>query len=135
MGRLVAIKGIDRDLYKKIKAIASLEERTIGSIVNEALRLWLLLRSDRKYSRWLKIEEAYRENYRLLVKKYSELCERYKGKYLAICNAKFLGVFDSFEEAASSVHRNCSSHAFIIKIGEDIREREEIELGFPVEFI
>ena len=48
MGRFIAIKGIDRYLYKKIKAIASLEERTIGSIVNEALRLWLLLRSDRK---------------------------------------------------------------------------------------
>ncbi len=86
-----------------------------------------------KYSRWLKIEEAYRKNYRVLVEKYSELCERYKGKYLAVCNAKILGVFDSFEEAASNVYKNCSSHAFIIRICGDIRE--EIKLGFPMELI
>jgi len=133
MGKLIAVKNIDRDLYKRIKAIASLEERTIGSIVNEALRLWLSLRADRMYDYWLRIEDAYKDNYRVLVEKYDELCKKYEGKYLVICNAGILRVFNSFKEAALNARKKCFRHAFIIKIGERIKEGK-IELGFPVDF-
>ena len=134
MGKLIAVKNIDRDLYRRIKAIASLEERTIGSIVNEALRLWLSLRADRMYDYWLRIEDAYKDDYRVLVEKYGELCEKYEGKYLVICNAKVIGIFDSFREAVLNAGKKCFRHAFVIKIGERIEEGE-VELGFPVEFI
>ncbi|RLE59492.1 MAG: hypothetical protein DRJ35_05640 [Thermoprotei archaeon] len=133
MGKLVAIKNIDRELYRRVKAIASLEERTIGSIINEALRLWLSLRMDKMYDHWLRIEEAYKENYKVLVEKYDDLCKKCKGKYLVICNGKILGIFNDCKEATLNAYNKCSRHAFVMKIGDSIKE-EEIELGFPVSF-
>ncbi len=44
--RLVAIKNFNDELYRMVKAYASLEGRTISSIFEEAIRLWIGSRKD-----------------------------------------------------------------------------------------
>jgi len=41
LSKLIAIKNVDKDLYRRVKAIATLQGRTMGSVINEALKLWL----------------------------------------------------------------------------------------------
>ena len=44
--RLVAIKNFDEELYRLIKTYAALENRTIASVIEEAVRSWLASRKD-----------------------------------------------------------------------------------------
>lgn len=48
--------------------MASLEGRTIGSVVDEALRLWFSTRLDKKLEMWLKLKEACDRNFNALKK-------------------------------------------------------------------
>ena len=41
----IAVKKVDSELYRKVKALASLKGQTVGEVVNEALREWLDLAS------------------------------------------------------------------------------------------
>ena len=66
MGITVAIRGVDEELYRKVKAYAALEGRTIGSVVNEALRAWLEKRNHPLYEKWRKIKESREKSLRCL---------------------------------------------------------------------
>ena len=39
----IAVKKVNRVLYRRVKALASLRGRTVGEVVNEALGLWVQL--------------------------------------------------------------------------------------------
>ncbi len=56
MSKLIAIKNVDKDLYRRVKAIATLQGRTMGSVINEALRLWLEKYSHIIDQKWENIE-------------------------------------------------------------------------------
>ena len=131
MKKLVAIKNIDGELYRKVKAVASLEGRTLGSIINEALRLWLSTRAGGGYEEWLRIDEEYKANYEVLQKVYDELLKKHAGKYVVVCGGKILGVFGSYEEAAANAESKCSIEALILRIGAPLKE-EVVDLGLPV---
>ncbi len=63
--RLVAIKNFDDELYRLIKAYASLEGRTIASIVEEVLRYWMENRGDYNEVRlWVDLDREYEENFK-----------------------------------------------------------------------
>jgi len=128
--KLVAIKNFDEELYRLVKAYASLEGRTIASIFEEAIRYWIESRKDYDEVRlWVSLDRAYEENLRVVKENRQEL-EKYGNGYALICDKRLVGVFKSYEEAAKKSWRECRVHALIIKL--PYREKlREIELGLP----
>jgi len=131
MSTIIAIRGVDEELYRKIKAYAALEGRTIGSIVNEALRMWLESREHPLYEKWRKIKESREKNYEWLKENYEELCAKHKGMYIAISEGKLIGVYKDFESAARAVEKLPLEEAMIIKIGEPLERK--VDLGLPAD--
>ncbi len=129
--KLVAIKNFDEELYRLVKAYASLEDRTIASIVEEALRRWMESRSDYEEVRmWTRLEREYEENLRALVEAIGESPDEYERGYALVCNGRVVGVFESYEEAIEKSRSACRSHGLVVEL--PYREgAEEVELGFP----
>ena len=125
--RVVAIKNFDDELYRLIKTYASLENRTVASVIEEAVRSWLASRSD--YSEvlaWVRLEKEYQKNLETLKKK---LSEREKG-YALICNGEVVGVFNSYLDAVRKSVEIGASQAMIVKLPLEAKP-EKLELGMP----
>ena len=121
--RIVALRNFNEELYKYVKAYASIEGRTIASVFEEAIRQWMQNREDLNEVRlWVALEEEYNRN----VKVADSLKER-EG-YAVICNGSLVGVYNKYEEAARSSRKNCSINALIIKLPPQKR-KVAIELG------
>lgn len=131
MTSVVAIRGVDRELYRRIKAYAALEGRTVGSIVNEALRMWLETRRHPLYDKWRRVQEERRRNYKWLKENYDALRSKHEGKYAVVSEGGLKGLYDSFEEAAEAAWKLGSEEALIVRIGEPLER--EIRLGLPAE--
>ena len=124
---MVAIKNFDDELYRLIKTYASLENRTVASVIEEAVRSWLASRSN--YSEvlaWVRLEKEYQKNLETLKKK---LSEREKG-YALICNGEVVGVFNSYLDAVRKSVEIGASQAMIVKLPLDAKP-EKLELGMP----
>ena len=125
--RVVAIKNFDDELYRLIKTYASLENRTVASVIEEAVRSWLASRSD--YSEvlaWVRLEKEYQKNLETLKKR---LSEREKG-YALICNGEVVGVFNSYLDAVRKSVEIGASQAMIVKLPLEAKP-EKLELGMP----
>jgi len=131
MSTTITIEGVDRELYRKIKAYAALEGRSIGSIVNEALRMWLKSREHPLYEKWRRIKESREKNYKWLKENYEELRTKHKGMYVAVSEGKLIGVYKDFETAAKAVEKLRPEEATIIKIGEPLERK--VDLGLPTD--
>lgn len=128
---MVAIKGFDEELYRLVKAYASLEGRTIVSVVEEALRYWMRNRGDYDEIRaWVKLEESYKENIKTLKKEVGRSPDRYGSGYALVCNSRLIGVFSSYDEAILKSREVCKEQALIVKLPYR-EEVEELELGLP----
>ncbi len=126
--RIITIKNFDKELYRIVKAIAVLEGRTITSIFEEAVRQWLENRIDfEEVNLWIKLEEAYKENLKVL-EEHSSGLRKYSRGYALICDSCFIGVFDSYEESIRKSKAICKTHALIISLPYE-RERHTIDLG------
>ncbi|BES81820.1 hypothetical protein [Pyrodictium abyssi] len=127
--RLVAVKNFDEELYRLVKAYASLEGRTVTSIFEEAVRLWIESRGDYEEARlWARLEQAYQENLRVLEEN-PQLLEGQKG-YALLCNGRLVGVYPSHEEAAAASRRECRDQALIIQLPRQ-GDGRRVELGLP----
>ncbi|OYT37451.1 MAG: hypothetical protein B6U89_07250 [Desulfurococcales archaeon ex4484_58] len=128
--RLVAIKNFDDELYRLVKTYASLEGRTISSIFEEAIRLWLENKGNYEEVRtWVRLEQAYNENYKVF-REYIEKHKDLRQGYIVVCDGKVIGIFRSYEESIKASRNKCRIHSLIIKLPHEERG-EEIELGFP----
>lgn len=129
--KLVAIKNFDEELYRLVKTYASLEGRTIASIVEEALRQWMKSRGDyEEVYLWMKLEQQYEENLKALTEEISKSTGKYRSGYALACDGRLVGVFRSYDEALSKSKDACRDHGLIVKLPYK-EEVEEIELGFP----
>ena|GEM_PF-656147 len=128
--KLIAIKNFDEDLYRLVKAYASLEGRTVASIFEEAIRYWIERRRDYDEVRlWVNLDKAYEENLEIVKKSRSQL-GKYRDGYALVCDKRLVGVFESYREAAERSWRECSVHALIVKLPYSEKHRE-LELGLP----
>ena len=126
--RFIGIRNFRDDLYRLVKAYASLEGRTISSIFEEAILMWIKSRGDPEEIRiWAELDEAYEGNMKTIMQSISTSKDR-EG-YAAACEGRFLGFFNSHEEAAKAIKRECKTHALILEL--PIRGRKIIELGLP----
>ncbi len=128
--RLVAIKNFDEELYRLIKTYAALEGRTVASIFEEAARRWIESRNDYEEVRlWVNLEHAYEENFRVL-RENDSLLKKYRKGFALVCDNRFIGVFNSYEEAAKKSREVCKVHALIVKLPY-VEKTKKIELGLP----
>ncbi|MEM1611548.1 MAG: hypothetical protein QXQ57_07895 [Sulfolobales archaeon] len=126
--KFIGIRNFRDDLYRLVKAYASLEGRTISSIFEEAILMWIKSRGDPEEIRiWAELDEAYESNMKTIMQSISTNEDR-KG-YAAACESRFLGIFNSYEEAARAIKKECKTHALILEL--PIRDRKVIELGLP----
>lgn len=128
--RFVAIKNFDEQLYRLIKTYASLEDKTIASIIEEAVRYWMSSRRDYgEVLEWVRLEEEYEKNFKAFKREIGRIsAERDRG-YVLICGGRVRGVFDDYHEAAKKAVEACSDHALIVEISYKVTEK--IELGLP----
>lgn len=125
--KVVAIKNFDDELYRLVKTYASLENRTIASVIEEAVRSWLASRNDyNEILSWVKLEKEYQRNLDALRKK---LSGREKG-YALICNGEVVGIFNDYLDALKKSMEIRASEAMVVKLplGE---KPEKLELGMP----
>ncbi len=128
--KLVAIKNFDEELYRLVKVYASLEGRTIASIFEEAVRLWLENRRDYEEVRlWVSLEEAYKKNFEVLKRNIGLLSKR-EGGYAIICDGRLLGFYDNYEDAVRKCRETCRIHSLIIELPYREKTRK-IDLGLP----
>lgn len=79
---------MDEELYKQLKAKASLLGITVSDAVQIAIKYWLD-----------SLEGIVNEN-SLIMKTNEKAIENYeKGKYVLVCDGKYVGSFDSEDEA------------------------------------
>jgi len=127
--KLIAIKNFDEELYRIVKTYASLEGRTIASIFEEAIRLWINTRGGFDEVRlWTKLEQAYEENIKVLKENIRRLEEK-KG-YALIHNGRLVGIFNNYEDVIKELRKAHKAPALIIKLPYK-EEPKEIELGLP----
>ena len=127
--KVIAIKNFDEELYRIVKTYASLEGRTIASIFEEAIRLWISMRGGFDEVRlWIKLEQAYKENFKV----FKENAQQFKEKrgYALICDGRIVGVFNSYEDVIKKLRKTCRVHSLIVKLPYK-EEAKEIELGLP----
>ena len=127
MSKLIAIKNVDKDLYRRVKAIATLQGRTMGSVINEALKLWLQKYSHIIDQKWKSIEKEYERNVKVAK---SLKNKQWKG-YALICNGEVIGIYSDLKKAMENAKGKCKNHSLIIELS-NIVEHEIVELGLPV---
>lgn len=128
--KIVAIKNVDERLYRKFKALAALKGLSLGEAFNQALSLWISMSEKAKVVEYLAVEEEAEANRRIYRELEDDLLKKHKDKYVAIAKGKFLGVFESREEALDAVRRLKPRHAIVTKI--EPKKLRIIELGMSL---
>ena len=106
------VRGIDRELHKRLKAKAALEGISVSRAVENAIRAWLAMGERSILSEMDANNEAY-----LRLK--PRLLKESKGKYAIFCSGKFSGLANTLDEASKVVKRSGSARALVTKVGEE----------------
>ena len=125
---VIAIRGVNKELYKRVKAIAALRGIRICDAFNEALRIWLSIKP-MIISELEDIDEEAKLNVKAFEKMKDELLTKYEGKYVAFAKGKFLGVFENLINAAKAIERVQAKHGLIKKLTRE-EEKRMVELGW-----
>ena len=128
---VIAVRGVDEEIYRRVKAVAALRGIRIGEAFNEALRLWLSIKPA-VLATLAEVEREAERNRKVLRQVLSELPGREAG-YVAVAGGRFLGLFKTLEEAAEAVEKSGAKHGIVEEVGR--AGRREVELGWGlVEF-
>ncbi|UNQ73418.1 hypothetical protein [Infirmifilum sp. NZ] len=127
---MVPVRGLDEELYRRVKAVAALRGVRVGDVFEEALRLWLSIKPEVLRE----LEDVEREaelNRRAFEGARERLLAEHKGRYAAFAGGRLLGVFDSLEEAAGAVETSGARHGAIERLIREVKERK-MELGWSL---
>ena len=124
--KLIALKGFDEELYRLVKAVATLEGKTVVSVIEEAVRAWLAARENLEEAlAWARLEDEYEKN----VKALRSLRSAEEG-YALVAEGRIFGVFSNYREAAEKALKLAAPQALVVKL--PFRGKvEEVELGLP----
>jgi len=123
------VRGLSEELYRRVKAVASLRGIRVSDAFQEALTIWLSIRPV-VLEKFSEIEAETELNRKALQEKYDELVRDYKGKYVAVARGRILGIYETLEEAAQTVEGASAKQGIIEKI--EPREKKEVELGWSL---
>jgi hypothetical protein len=127
--KTIGIRGLSEELYRRVKAVASLRGIRVSDAFQEALKIWLSIRPE-VLEKFSEIEAEAELNRKALQEKYDELVRDYKGKYVAVARGRILGIYETLEEAAQAVESAGAKQGIIEKI--EPREKKEVELGWSL---
>mgnify|MGYP000294711522 CR=1 FL=1 len=126
---VLSIRGIDRRLYQRVKAVAALRGIKVGDAINEAMRIWLSIKPQ-VLATFEEIEREAEINRRKYCEVRDNLVRKYRGMYVAIAKGDLLGVFSSLEEAARAVEETGARHGIVERLLEE--EVGEVDLGWSL---
>jgi len=127
---VVAVRGLDEELYRRVKAVAALRGIRVRDAFEEALRLWLSIKPEVLRE----LEDVEREaelNRRAFEGARERLLAEHEGRYAAFAGGRLLWVFDSLEEAAEAVEAFGAKHGVIERLIREV-EKREVELGWSL---
>jgi hypothetical protein len=127
--KTIGVRGLSEELYRRVKAVASLRGIRVSDAFQEALKIWLSIRPE-VLEKFSEIEAETELNRKALQEKYDELVRDYKGKYVAVARGRILGIHETLEEAAQAVEGSGANQGIIEKI--EPREKKEVELGWSL---
>jgi len=125
---VIAVRGVDRELYKRVKAIAALRGIRICDAFNEALSMWLSIKP-LILTELREIDEEAKLNIRLFKDMKDSLLTEHEGKYVAFAKGKLLGVFKTLEESARAIENVQARHGLIEFLTREEKPKE-VELGW-----
>jgi len=114
MGKTIAIKNVDEELYRKFKAVAALRGITLGEAINEAIKLWL--KASLSSSNYFQIETEAERNREVYKKLEGDLLRKHLGKFAVIAGGRLVGVYKTKERALEAVKRLNVKHAIVSRI-------------------
>ena len=114
MGKTIAIKNVDEELYRKFKAVATLRGITLGEAINEAIKLWL--KASLSSSNYFQIETEAERNREVYKKLEGDLLRKHLGKFAVIAGGRLVGVYKTKERALEAVKRLNVKHAIVSRI-------------------
>ena len=131
MSTTVAVKMVNRELYRKVKALASLRGRTVNDAVNEALGLWVQIAGKGvAVSDWVRLEERARRDNEAYEKMEADLLATHKGEFVVIGDGAVVGTYGRAEDAYGAVREAGLKHAIVTRIEK--KQTKQVELGWGV---
>lgn len=126
----VAVKNVDEKLFRRVKALASLEGKTMGEEVNEALATWLSQRTadPELLSRWEDLEKEAVVNNGVFEKLRPELLATHPGEFAVVTSGKLAGVFKREEDACREASKGEGRQAVVAHLVA--RKERVVELGW-----
>jgi len=130
VGKVVAFKNVDEELYRKFKAMVALKGLTLGEALNQALSLWIKASENIDVVEYLEIIKEAEANRRVYRELEDYLIRNHMNKYVAIARGKLLGIFDSREEALKAIKEVKPRHAIVTRV--EPKKIRIIELGMSL---
>jgi hypothetical protein len=121
--KTIGVRGLSEELYRRVKAVASLRGIRVSDAFQEALKIWLSIRPE-VLEKFSEIEAETELNRKALQEKYDELVRDYKGKYVAVARGRILGIYETLEEAAHAVEGAGAKQGIIEKIEPRAKKRQ-----------
>jgi plasmid stability protein len=108
----VLVRGMDEELYRRLKARAALRGMKISEAMEEAVSRWLRSEQSTVATEMDVNNKRYREMR-------EELLGRWRGKYAVFCRGEFVDVFETLEEAGRACRDRGVERALLTKVGEE----------------
>jgi hypothetical protein len=114
------IKKLDQRTLRELKAQAARRGLTLAQVFEQAVNLWLNRNESPATNETDRDNEFYESNK-------AQLEAEYRGRYVLITNGRFIGAYDSLEQAGEAIKALSPrpTHAILTKASEDIKEPGE----------
>jgi len=131
---IIGVKNVDERLYRRVKALASLEGKTVGEQVTDALALWLSQRavSPELLEKWADLEKQAATNNRAFKKLRGKLLAEHPGEFAVIGSGRLMGVFKREEDACREASKSEGQQTVVAYLTPNKKEPRVVELGWSL---
>ncbi len=128
----IAVKNVDERLFRRVKALASLEGKTVGEEVNAALAMWVSQHTGNPelLERWEELEEQAAVNNRVFEKMRSKLYADHPGEFAVISSGSLKGTFKSAKEAYHEAAKARGAQGIVVHLTDEGMKQRVVELGW-----
>jgi len=127
---IIVVKNVDKNIYKRVKSVVALKGYTLGKALTEAMKLWLLLNeaASREYLEYLTYREKSERKLKEIQREYGE---KFRNKYVVICNGELIKICNSEDEAFTIAGESRAIQCIVAQLGKKVKE-QKIEMGMGV---
>jgi hypothetical protein len=130
----IGVKNVDERLYRRVKALASLEGKTVGEEVTDALAMWLSQRavSPELLEKWAELEKQAATNNSVFEKLRGKLLAEHPGEFAVIASGRLIGVFKREEDAYREASKSEGLQTVVAHLTSNRKEPRVVELGWSL---